>query len=571
MTMSESPNMVPDGDGVTRDTHVDLTDLGDRANGTGKAGGHVDTGNGNGQGYTPIRIAGPSRSPRTGRKGGLPDDDPPVVATVRLEPSARIFEVFRNAGYELPAAIADLVDNSIDAGAKNILVRFIRTANSLQGLQVIDDGRGMTEDEATEAMRFGSEKSYDEDALGMFGVGLKSASLSCADGLTVVSRTRRNGTVARRWTAAGAAADWTCEILDPQWAKERLRGLDAPVVDYSRSGTLVQWDDVHDFGRATNTGVDRYLKRRFREIHQHLGLHFHRIIERGETTIFIDSFNIDSDQRGPISEVEALDPFGYPKTGKRGYPKLFRLTDEDCGELELTAHIWPKGSKLDEYRLDGVANRQGLYFYCNNRLLHGGGWCNLREDAEPHLSLARVAVDLPRSWQSAIRIRFNKSGVEAPSSFADALLAARSVRDDRPFSTFIDDATAVYRHSDNAAPTLKAVLPPGRGIPSAVQKEIGNHFPLQTSAPLEIIWEDLPESRFFRIDRDPRRPALKINKKFRRAILANRPATGTDAPVLKTLLYLLFQEHCSKMRVTGKDQAFLNTLNRILVRAAGSE
>ena len=79
--------------------------------------------------------------------------EPPVIATERLEPSARIFEVFRNAGYELPAAIADLVDNSLDAGAKNILIRFVRNTSSLERLQVIDDGRGMTEAEAREAMR----------------------------------------------------------------------------------------------------------------------------------------------------------------------------------------------------------------------------------------------------------------------------------------------------------------------------------------------------------------------------------------------------------------------------------
>ena len=517
--------------------------------------------------------------PGADRRDRTVNHEPPVIATERLEPSARIFEVFRNAGYELPAAIADLVDNSLDAGAKNILIRFVRNTSSLERLQVIDDGRGMTEAEAREAMRFGSEKEYDEDALGMFGVGLKSASLSSADSLIVISRTRRNGTVGRRWTATGAAADWTSDIIDPDWANNRLSEIDAPEVKFSRSGTLIEWDDVHDFGRASSTGddlkrgkaVDKYLKKRFKEVHRHLGLHFHRIIERGDAVICIDTFNTDTGQRGPIREVEALDPFGYPKPGKRGYPKAFRLTDESCGDLELTAHIWPKKSKLDQYLLDGAASRQGLYFYRNDRLLHGGGWCHSREDAEPHLSLARVAIDLPKSWQSLIRIRFNKSGVEVPASFADALHAARSVKGNRPFSRYVDDADSLYRDRSGSTPVLKKILPPGGGIPSAVRGEIENSFPLHRLPPVEIVWKDLPSNTFFTVNRNPRKPAITINKKYRRAILAERHATGVDAPMLKTLLFLTLQEHCSKERVTAKDHLYLNALDRILVQAASRE
>ena len=64
-------------------------------------------------------------------------------------------EAFRNSGRSLPESIADLVDNSIDAGARNIMVRFVRTQSSLQQLQVIDDGQGMTEAQAVNAIRFG--------------------------------------------------------------------------------------------------------------------------------------------------------------------------------------------------------------------------------------------------------------------------------------------------------------------------------------------------------------------------------------------------------------------------------
>jgi len=472
----------------------------------------------------------------------------------------------------LSAAIADLVDNSIDARARNVLVRFVRTNSSLEQLLVVDDGKGMTADEATEAMRFGSETEYDPDDLGMFGVGLKSASLSSADSLTVISRTRSEGTVGRRWTAAQAAQDWTLDILDSEWSASQIDAVNASEVKIrpTGSGTLIQWDGVQDFGKAREAGIEKYLKKRVREIDQHLGLHFHRIIERGQTSLFIDSFNTDTGLRGPISEVGALNPFGYPRTGKRGYPRTYLLTDPECGKLELSAHIWPKNSSQEEYRLDGVANRQGLYFYRNNRLLQGGGWCYSREDAEPHLSLARVAIDLPKNWQSIIRVRFNKSGVEVPSSFADALLSARSVDGDEPFSTYVETAQTAYRQVQAGGRSLKPIIPPGKGIRGQVRDDIRKYLPLQAVLPMDIVWGKMPADRFFTINRNPTKPTLTINLEFRQAVLAGRTATSADAPMLKTLLYLLLHEHLGSSRSAMKD-LYLEKVNKILLRAARHE
>ena len=158
----------------------------------------------------------------------------PAIRFKRVRPSPNIIEVFRNAGYKLPAAIADLVDNSIDAKAKNVLVRFVRTNSALQTLQVIDDGKGMTSEELEVAMQFGSEKERSEEQHGLYGVGLKSASLSSCDSLTVVSRTR-SGVVGARWTPEGARDDWKMEILDPERCKQKLREIDAPQVSWQRS------------------------------------------------------------------------------------------------------------------------------------------------------------------------------------------------------------------------------------------------------------------------------------------------------------------------------------------------
>jgi len=496
----------------------------------------------------------------------------PAIRFKRVRPSPNIIEVFRNAGYKLPAAIADLVDNSIDAKAKNVLVRFVRTDSALQTLQVIDDGKGMTSEELEVAMQFGSEKERSEEQHGLYGVGLKSASLSSCDSLTVVSRTR-SGVVGARWTPEGARDDWKMEILDPERCKQKLREIDAPQVSWQRSGTLILWSEVRDFSKATAPNeVDRFLKLRFKELALHLGLHYHRIIEKGETTIHLDSFNSELGQRGPTETVRPIDPFSHPRTGKSGYPKLFKITSPDKSDLNLKAHIWPKKSALPAYKLDHVAERQGLYFYRNDRLIHGGGWGGSREDAEPHLNLARVAIDVPKEWQSEIRVFFNKSGVTVPATFPEALRAATSIKGNTNWNKYLQDAISVRRKKADGS-HLKPITAPGRGVPYNVKQALHRSFSMRPTDEVVVAWGDLPETEFFRIDNAADSPEISvtINSRFRGEILSGRPKTVSDAPLVRTLLFLLLQELLGKRRLSAGDRERLTALNRILVTAAKEE
>ena len=91
-----------------------------------------------------------------------------------------LMESLRGTGYSLPAAISDLIDNSVTAGAVNIWLHFHWSGANSQ-VSILDDGRGMSETELVDAMRIGSRSPRDErdaDDLGRFGLGLKTASVS---------------------------------------------------------------------------------------------------------------------------------------------------------------------------------------------------------------------------------------------------------------------------------------------------------------------------------------------------------------------------------------------------------
>src|SRR3990172_4008393 len=86
----------------------------------------------------------------------------------------------RAFGYDLGMAIADLIDNSIFAGAKNIWVKYAWN-DGKPWIRIMDDGIGMTEESLVEAMRLGTQSPLEErdsKDLGRFGLGLKTASFS---------------------------------------------------------------------------------------------------------------------------------------------------------------------------------------------------------------------------------------------------------------------------------------------------------------------------------------------------------------------------------------------------------
>lgn len=96
----------------------------------------------------------------------------------------------RAMGYSFEAAIADIVDNSVSAQARNIVLRFPIDPSDCC-VAVCDDGIGMNKKELLDAMKYGSQlksANRSEDDLGRFGLGMKAASLSQCRRLTVASK-----------------------------------------------------------------------------------------------------------------------------------------------------------------------------------------------------------------------------------------------------------------------------------------------------------------------------------------------------------------------------------------------
>lgn len=493
----------------------------------------------------------------------------PTAGSKRLPPDGRYMEALSSQGYGFEAAIADLVDNSIDAGARNVVIHFLRDGDQLVSLVIVDDGKGMDDEELDVAMTVGGRRGYGKGSLGMFGTGLKSASLSHADSVTVVSRTKRTRPVGRRWLMEHAKQSFECDIIESNFAQGFVDFYQDRPIGFQ--GTIVRWDGVKDFPKLGGGGqTDRYLHRTVNKLGLHLGLYLHRFLARDDFHITISVQDVRTGVEYANYGVESLDPFGYQTSGEAGYPALFVAETPSLGPVGLRAHIWPPRSTLDEYKAFGaVIEREGFYFYRNDRLVQAGGWNNYRQP-EQHLALARVAVDLPEDPDGEVfRLTVKKEGVQASPEFTAALDEAKDDQG-RTFGGYLADAERVYREArKRAGVTRKTAVPPGRGMDPQVRQAIEEELPLLDEEALQFRWQKLPSDRFFEIDQEAR--VLLLNQHYRAALLGGRNGALNDAPMVKALMYLLMQDAFQRERLGSRLKDNIELWQAVLVAAARTE
>jgi len=117
---------------------------------------------------------------------------PSAPIYTEVQPNAgRTIHALREMGYDSFSSIMDLIDNSLDAGAKKVTVN-IKEVGEDRTVDIIDNGKGMDEKTLAEALKLGSQvEKYDPTKrLGKFGMGLITASISLARNIWVLSRVK---------------------------------------------------------------------------------------------------------------------------------------------------------------------------------------------------------------------------------------------------------------------------------------------------------------------------------------------------------------------------------------------
>ena len=326
---------------------------------------------------------------------------------LELAPHASaLVESLRDMGYSLRTALADVIDNSITAGARNIEL-LADTHDQVPAIGVLDDGCGMTRPELLEAMRPGSRSPLelrDADDLGRFGLGLKTASFSQCR--RVIVYTRRGGVATRAsWDLDTVAArdKWVVEVDDSEDAlgtrwSERL----------TKNGTLVIWEKLDRLVGSEET--DRSdLVRQLDDAASHLEFVFHRFIAgRGSRRV---SMSLNG------RKLRAFDPFHANHPATQHHPEeVISLAGKKIRIWPVTLPHHDKVEKAEWERLaggEGYVGNQGFYLYRNRRLILHGTWFRLARQLEL-TKLARVGIDIPNTLDAEWKIDVKKASAQPP-------------------------------------------------------------------------------------------------------------------------------------------------------------
>ena len=327
---------------------------------------------------------------------------------LELAPRASaLAESLRDMGYSLRTALADVIDNSITAGARNIDL-LADTHDQVPAIGVLDDGCGMTQSELLDAMRPGSRSPLEvrvADDLGRFGLGLKTASFSQCRRVTVY--TRKDGVASQAsWDLDRVAArdKWVVEVGDSEDAIG-TRWSECLIGD----GTLVVWEKLDRLIGPEDQPDRSDLVRQLDDAASHLEFVFHRFIGgRGGKKLTM-SLN--------GREMRAFDPFNsnHPATQHHA-EEVISLDGREIRIWPVTLPHHDKVEKTEWERLagpEGYVSNQGFYLYRNRRLILHGTWFRLARQLEL-TKLARVGIDIPNTLDAEWKIDVKKASAQPP-------------------------------------------------------------------------------------------------------------------------------------------------------------
>ncbi len=422
-----------------------------------------------------------------------------------------MLESLRGLGYSTAAAVADIVDNSISAGADEVRIDF-KWSSVNSCVLILDNGRGMTDRELEEAMRLGDKNPLSERSphdLGRFGMGLKTASLSQCRRLTVAS-VKKGERSCLRWDLDELAADPNSEWLLFEGPAEGSTSHLTELANRS-SGTLVIWEMLDRIVTEGYTADD--FNDLIDAVESHVAMVFHRLLEgpRPRLRILLNG-----------RPVTPWDPF---MSGHPAKPWTSPITNHPTpyGTVTVQCHVLPHRDRLSNAEFENNAGptgwtaQQGFYVYRNERLLVAGGWLGLGNtrswNREEAYRLARIRLDIPNTADADWKIDIRKSTARPPVSLRQWLTSLAENTRDRARRVFayrgapaagtgnlpIEQAWRVERlrtgiryRIDESHPSVAAVMECAGSLQPMLKAMLRV---IEETVPVQRIWLDTAESK----------------------------------------------------------------------------
>ena len=318
--------------------------------------------------------------------------------------------VIPHSGHTLSDALKDLVDNSFDAGAKNISI-YLNGTNELESYWIVDNGLGMNHQTLRGALTFSAGSIHDAGDLGKFSIGGTTACCTLglirkvftkqADGdLLVGIQDFRNvieGTEIRRPTPE--ELKWFKSLVGNQGTVVQIYDLREDKIEYKRIGDL------------KNALV------------KDLGLTFYQMLSTKRSLSVVTSKS--------SFKVLAEDPL-LQKT----HPEKVLFHKKDTISF-AGGEVYVRTSIVDTDKLDRSLRgyeHQGVYFSRNNRLIASGMAVKGLFKKNPLKNAGRVEISFNENLDAHFGLTATKNKVTLSQSLTDAL--ANIVK---PFVSSLED------------------------------------------------------------------------------------------------------------------------------------
>ena len=182
----------------------------------------------------------------------------------------RFIEKLVSSGYKNPTyAMAEIIDNSVDAKAKNIDIVLVEEITKEGGRQsrfisevfFIDDGTGMNLEQINGCLKFSEGAGTANSRIGTFGVGLPNSSIFVGRRVEVYSKDKTTG----KWNFVFLDLDDQAERKEPGYdeaieKKPAFKGIDLDL-NLNTASTIIRWSKVKNIGaRQPKTVIDRTSK-----------------------------------------------------------------------------------------------------------------------------------------------------------------------------------------------------------------------------------------------------------------------------------------------------------------------
>lgn len=347
--------------------------------------------------------------------------------------ASRVCDAIARIGYCNHAAIMDIVDNSVTAGAKKIRI-LIKTVEGLtfnkksniSTITILDDGRGIDDEKLLNALNIGSVQDYDKESLSKYGLGLKSAGFSLGPKITVISKKDKKLTdlyyVDRRLMTEKYIINKSPET----------GGLDKLIE--GDSGTVVVISDCNLINHPS-------AKKTVDELTNKMGVTYEKFLNRAKDPleIYIEFPEIDK----PTIKIPPKDILfkeeSYKSFDKDSYDckKPVLVIDKELPvegtdkPIRLEVVLFPMHSlatqcvrftdeeraKIREFEV--CAENKGFFIYRNDRLISWGDNFDGLVTKDDHLFRARIS--LSTEHDDSLHVDVSKQRLNIPEDLQDAI------------------------------------------------------------------------------------------------------------------------------------------------------